>query len=386
MKKVVVHWSSFGPFHLARLKAAFEELEAAGIELVGLEMTTHKKLLAWDRDDTPTPFRRYVAWPGDTFENLSALRKWQGMLSKLKQIKPDVVAINGYSDYDAWSALTWCKLYKRGAIIMSDTTLEWAPRFFYKESLKQLLVRRFNSALCAGKCSQGYLETLGMQPEAIFEGLDAIDNEYFFCRAKQARSNRNAYRSLPGLESPKPFFLASSRLSREKNLDGLIRAYSQYRFNMAKKGLSPWRLVILGDGSELSKLEYIVQSEKIDEISFAGFHQINEIPIYYGLASAFIHPTFKDTWGLVVNEAMASGLPVLVSKSAGCAIDLVNEGKNGFTFAPTDLEKLTNLMVMMSSGQIDLEMMGKAAQAHISQWGVERFSQGLCQAVKVAIR
>jgi glycosyltransferase involved in cell wall biosynthesis len=115
-----------------------------------------------------------------------------------------------------------------------------------------------------------------------------------------------------------------------------------------------------------------------------GFKQYPDLPAYYGLASAFIHASTTEQWGLVVNEAMASGLPVLVSNRCGCAPDLVQERVNGFTFDPLDVEQLARLMVQLSSGLVDLRRMGDASRKIITDWGPERFASGLRQAAEMA--
>ena len=385
---LAMHWPRFGPYHLARLNAAFQELKPAGIEVVGLETANQDKTYAWRQESGPTIFERHVAFPGRTYEQISPLLIWKGMMSVLDRIDPQAIAICGYSTHDAWSALAWCKLHRRAAILMTDTKWDDAPRTVWKEGLKRRVVRQFATALCGGSLHRKYLEQLGMKPERIFEGCAAVDNDYFWQGAERARQNPDAYRSLPGLESPEPFFLASARFIKCKNLDGLLRAYVRYRRRSANTGksLTPWRLVILGDGVERDALEHLVYSESIQGVSFAGFRQIEELPIYYGLASVFIHPAYKDTWGLVVNEAMAAGLPVLVSNRCGCAPDLVSDGNNGFTFSPEDVTALADLMMKVSSGQVNLQAMSLAARNRIGERGPKRFAQGLYGALQVALQ
>jgi SAM-dependent methyltransferase len=113
---------------------------------------------------------------------------------------------------------------------------------------------------------------------------------------------------------------------------------------------------------------------------------VGDLPKYYGLASVFVLPSLIEPWGLVVNEAMACGLPILASRSSGCAYDLVHEGENGFRFDPRDPEALAGLMLRMSSGEVDLQAMGNASRRIISQWTPATFASSLWRAIGSACR
>ena len=115
-----------------------------------------------------------------------------------------------------------------------------------------------------------------------------------------------------------------------------------------------------------------------------GFKQYEELPAYYGLASVFVLTSISETWGLVVNEAMASGLPVIVSKQCGCAADLVRDGINGYTFDAHSIEELASIMLKVVSENCDLKAMGRAGKEIMKQWGPERFAEGLVRAVEAA--
>jgi 1,2-diacylglycerol 3-alpha-glucosyltransferase len=123
-----------------------------------------------------------------------------------------------------------------------------------------------------------------------------------------------------------------------------------------------------------------------DCIQMPGFKQYNELPSYYASAGAFIHASTTEQWGLVVNEAMASGLPVLVSNRCGCATDLVKEGVNGWTFDPTNEEQIANLMLKISSDEALRSEMGRKSQEIIANWGPDRFASGLKSAVDAALK
>jgi glycosyltransferase involved in cell wall biosynthesis len=123
-----------------------------------------------------------------------------------------------------------------------------------------------------------------------------------------------------------------------------------------------------------------------DSVLLPGFKQYPDLPAYYGLASAFVHASTTEQWGLVVNEAMASGLPVLVSNRCGCAPDLVQEGVNGFTFDPCNVEQLAQLMFKVSAFQLfSFSAFGDASRRIIGAWGPERFASGLKAAVDKAL-
>ena len=122
-------------------------------------------------------------------------------------------------------------------------------------------------------------------------------------------------------------------------------------------------------------------------MKFEGFRQYGELPGYYAGAGAFVHPAHEEPWGLVVNEAMASGLPVLVSRRCGCAGDLVAEGENGFLLDPGDVGAMAGrLRQMAEMGREERERMGRRSREIVEGYGPERFAAGLQEAVSAAIR
>ena len=122
-----------------------------------------------------------------------------------------------------------------------------------------------------------------------------------------------------------------------------------------------------------------------DKILLTGGRSYQDLPIYYGLANAFVHASTTEQWGLVVNEAMAAGLPVLISNRCGCAPELVHEGKNGYTFDPYDVEGLSVLLGRIAGGRERLAAFGQASEAIIAEWGPQRFSNALFDAASVAL-
>jgi glycosyltransferase involved in cell wall biosynthesis len=264
---------------------------------------------------------------------------------------------------------------------MSDSTAEDEPRIWWRERVKRHVVGQFSSALVGGKLHVEYVVALGMPQERIFTGYDVVDNEHFSQGAARARTKSDALRGELGL--PTQYFLASNRFIEKKNLPRLLHAYAQYRHRAGNKA---WGLVMLGDGGLRSALEELVMELGIQgAVCMPGFKQYDELPAYYGLAGSFVHASTTEQWGLVVNEAMASGLPVIVSKRCGCAPDLVEEGRNGFTFDPYDVDALADCMLRMADPATDRAAMGQASREIIARWSPEFFAENLQKAAEAAL-
>lgn len=378
----VIHWPRFGPYHVARIRATAGYFAKRGLGLVALEMFGAEDEYLWEQAGLDEDLEHVTLFSHLSAGKVSRIDLWRKTWKRLDYLRPQAVAINGYSSWDAWSLLAWCRAKGALPILMSDSKWDDAPRISVIETAKRRLVGLYGSALCAGTPHRAYLENLGMKPDQIFDGYDVIDNQFFIEQSDLIRQSPELYGKLPGLEASRPYFLASGRFLRRKNFLGLLRAYAVYKETCQNRGWDVWRLVLVGDGPERASLLSEIQNLGIQgDVILAGVQSYRTLPAYYALASAFIHPPLQDQWGLVVNEAMASGLPVLVSARAGCAADLVEEGTDGFTFDPQDVSGLGHIMSRMSSGQVDLQKMGSAARRKISDWGVEKFAQNMYRAL-----
>jgi glycosyltransferase involved in cell wall biosynthesis len=367
-------WSNFGPYILDRLEASQTFGQKTGRSVSGLELAGRINTHAWQVHDRKT--NKVTLFPEKAVEEVSALESTWKTWRTLERLQPDILAICGYDRAAMLTALAWAKLHGKMVIFMSDSKADDRIRQGWKERLKRLLVRRFDAALVGGRPHKEYAVFLGVPPERVFVGYDVVNNEHYAKGTHAARSREALLREELGL--PLPYFLAVCRFIQEKNL---VRFFSAYRLYRHLHPQAPWDLVLCGSGPLEAKLEETVAD--LPGVHFPGFIQGDYLPAYYALAQALILPSISETWGLVVNEAMSSGLPVLVSKACGCASDLVREGVNGFTFDPYDVEGLATLMAKMSSGDIDLKAMGEASRRIIGDWTPEVFAQNLFRAIDV---
>jgi glycosyltransferase involved in cell wall biosynthesis len=381
--RVAVLFQRFGPYHHARLNAAGRLMSVCGIEACAVENT-----YAWDKVEGAAAFARITLTERESNDRQWRQELRQKMWRALDEIKPQVVAVPGWSFVDALSALEWCAATNTPAVVMSESTAWDERRVFWKEWIKKRLVKLNSAGLAGGTPHEKYLVQLGLAPERIFLGYDVVDNDYFRQKAETVRADAVNLRRQHGL--PEKYFLASARFVEKKNLFRLLQAYARYRELAEKSGTGKpesWSLVLLGDGPLKPELNQLLAELKLEScVHLPGFKQYHELPVYFGLAGAFVHASTTEQWGLVVNEAMASGLPVLVSNRCGCAADLVSPGVNGFQFVPDNADELTQLLRKISVNNFSLADFGAASGRIVSAWGPERFATSLRDAVSVALK
>ena len=369
--RMAVVFSSIGPGHHARLGAAGEFGDVIGLEVTSVERNRHPEAPL-----NATRYQRVTLLHGHPEHHHSGL--WGAVRAALDKIEPSIVAIPGWSNQAGLAALYWCLRKDTAVVLMADTHLLAEQRAGLWRSLKRRIVRLCGAGLVAGSPQVEFLKRLGMPSERIFTGYDVVDNDHFAAGARKARETAEVTRARLGL--PARYFLCVSRLSTEKNLPLVVRAFHKYR---QLAGDRAWSLVLVGEGPERTTLESLVGALGLGEsVASVGHQGYGVLPEYYGLANALILASVSETWGLAVNEAMATGLPVLVSRRCGCAEDLVQEGMNGFTFDPRDEGALAERMLALSAG--DLQGMGAASREIVARWPLQRFAHGLWAAACAA--
>lgn len=367
---VVLAWRRFGPYHEARARAARRLLP-----LLTVELSQTDDVYAWERIRSPNADQMtLVDGNPDALSNRVLESKLHCFLDATA---PAAVAVPGWGEPWARSMLRWCALRGVACVVMSDSNQHDAARSTAVEWFKAQLVSRFDAGLTAGTAGKAYLTQLGLPASRVFEGYDVVDNVHFSAPTPEALNTVRA-------QTPtRPFFLASARFVEKKNLGRLIEAYAAYRQNCEQ---GSWDLVLIGDGHLRTELEARSATLGVDAfVHMPGFKQYDELPAWYASAGAFVHVSTTEQWGLVVNEAMAAGLPVIVSDRCGCAVDLVADGDNGLTADPFDTAAISRAMVHVAHGDVDRARMGARSRAIIAGWGPERFADGLRRAVAAAM-
>jgi len=295
-----------------------------------------------------------------------------GMAGALRRARPDFVLCGGYSYLAAWQALFWARASSVPFFLWSESNRQdIRGGLSFVEFLKRTFLDECSGFVVPGRSAAQYLLDHGIKERNIFTAVNAVDNDFFSCVAARARGNAAEQRNKIGL--PDRYLLFSGRLVRQKGVFELLAAYAKLESGLRQQ----IGLVFVGDGSCRSLLEERSQLISPGVVKFAGFVQREELPIYYALAEMLILPTYTDTWGLVVNEAMVCGLPIIVSQAAGCAADLVTEGWNGYIVDPTNVGTLSDVIRRLATQPELQASMSMNSLKRIQRYSPDEWSKGI---------
>jgi len=303
----------------------------------------------------------------------------RGVGRALAEAAPDVILCGGYNYVASWQALFWARAYNVPFFLWSESNVQDLRRgHVVVELLKTKFLRRCSGFVVPGQSALEYLRIQKVEERTVFVAPNAVDNDFFAAAAAAAK--RDAARWRRELDLPERYFLFVGRVVREKGVFELLSAYAKLEESMRQQV----GLVLVGDGACRPQLELQAASISPGVVRFAGFAQQGQLATHYALAEMLILPTYTDTWGLVVNEAMACGLPVIVSKVAGCAADLVKENWNGLLVEPRDVSSLTSAMRSLADRPDLRATMGANSMQHISRYSPTEWSAGVARMVQAA--
>ncbi|MCK4384925.1 MAG: glycosyltransferase family 4 protein, partial [candidate division Zixibacteria bacterium] len=167
------------------------------------------------------------------------------------------------------------------------------------------------------------------------------------------------------------------RLVKVKGLFTLLKGFKE-----VKDKFGDVSLLIAGDGVLRDSLEDFVEKERIKDVHFSGFISPEELPRYYAISDIFVLPSVYEPWGVVVNEAMASGLPVVLSDKVGSKGDLLEEGENGYCFESRNYKELADTMIRMLSNTEKLKAMGERSREIIKGYDYSYCEKNLRKALR----
>jgi len=379
--RVVVTHTDFRLYWPARLSALLAFAKTQGADLQVIEISGRGSPYAF-AGTVQAPLDGWrCLFPDSAMEDLSPRQAGKALWNQLDALQPDVVMAGAIAFPSGATAVRWCARNGKGCVIFDDVRCKDVPRPFLVNWVKRRLYSHAHAMLLPAASHVPDYECWGFPRERLFFGLDVVDNTFFREHADRVRLGGPKKRLDLGI--PRLYFLGVGRLIDKKNWATLIQAFAHWQ---STGKAEPWSLVLAGDGPMRTALEASIPEAVKDHVHFVGFKTLEEICAYYAFAEALVLPSSHgETWGLVVNEAMASGLPVIVSRECGCAKTLIHEGVNGWTLDPYSTGDLAGKLAMMAEkGNAERKQMGAASQEIIADWDLGRFVQGAWNAIRYA--
>jgi 1,2-diacylglycerol 3-alpha-glucosyltransferase len=373
-------------YHFPRFRHLATVCRQAGITFTHVELCSHLKAYPWLVDDPHNQFTNITLFPDRYLEEIPGDRLWEALEGQLEILRPDVLFLYGYSLGVFRKALNWARKERVPVVTLSDSNIFDKRRYKPFEYLKSLFVRQFDAALVGGTSSREYMRTLGIPRERCVFGMDVIDTEFFGHRSQENLQKRTQL--LQKWNLPEKYFLFVGRLIPEKNLLVLLKAYRKYVSHLDGNERI-WHLALCGSGPEEEKINETLQEFPEDMrnlVHLLGHVDQPEVIEPFSLAAGLVLPSRSESWGLVINEALACGIPVLVSDRCGCARDLVRNAENGWTFDPAEEETLTARMETLSRlDDVAWAKMSRCGLEISAGWGLDRFSQGTLESARIAM-
>ena len=307
-----------------------------------------------------------------------------GLWTELTSGRYDAVLIHGHNFAANWIALAAARAVGLTVLVRGDSHPELA-RGALKAALRRPLVRFFyrrcDRCLAIGSRNADFYRELGVPEERIVLAPFAVNNEHFASAASDAVERARVRRML-NIHSNAPAVLFVGKFTRQKRPGDLVEA----SICLKRAGASPFHLVLCGAGELDEALRQRCAAAGLDNVTFTGFVNQSTLPAIYAACDVFALPADgEESWGLAVNEAMAAGLPVVVSRQVGCAVDLVADGVNGFLPPCGDIDAWSQALSRLIADPALRAAQARASLERISRWSyrecLEGFQRALCEAV-----
>jgi len=279
----------------------------------------------------------------------------------------DAVILFGWNKVLFWQAIWWAKKYNISLILRAESNLKhiqsWLTKWI-KKVLFPILFKQFKAFMSIGSHNSELYLHYGVQKTAIHDAPYCVDNDFFAEGAsKSAIKARQLRLSLGIPESDTVFLFMAKFVDRKRPLD-LINAAVKNR------ECCNFHVILVGGGELMEVCQSAITTNQLDNVHLVGFINQTELPTYYAAADVFVLPSHYETWGLVLNEAMACGLPGIVSDTCGATQDMIIEGETGYSYPMGDVQQLAKLMMLMAENSDNCQQMGLRAADHVQNFSV----------------
>jgi len=360
--KVLILNNDFRVYWKGRLIYLRKFLAAKGIELYATELFGKGSPYSFDS------YRDTEDWWTCLFadhnsDELSKKEIAKNLFAKLDKIDPDIIIACPVTFFAGALGIRWAKQHKKKFIMFDDAKLAQFKRNFLVQTVKDLIIKQSDGLwLPSAEYYEDY-NRLNSKNILFFNGYSCIDNSRF--KFKEAK-NLN-YHTI----------ICVARLVPIKNIDNLLRAWQ-----LIEQENVNYKLKIIGDGPGRNDLNRLSQELGLKNVEFAGTIDNDELPSHLYQSDALILPSLSETWGLVVNEAMAGGMPVLLSNKVNACESLLKEGVNGYSFDPLNINQMaTAILKFIKLTEAEKSEMSAQSLIIIDTMSYENMGQKLVDAM-----
>ena len=303
-----------------------------------------------------------------------------GVVGALMDAHPDVVVVSGWSTFAAQAAIAWCGMRDVPYVLVVESHDE-GPRAGWRRTVKgtvvPTVVQRASGILVTGTLARTSMVKRGAAADRVHLFANTVDVDDFASRADKLSERRSELRRGVGAADDDVVVLSVCRLAREKGLDLLVRAVAE---------ADDPRLVLLlaGEGPERLRLSGLAASLGV-RLVLTGDVEWERIVELYVAADVFALLSGREPWGVVVNEAAACGLPLLLSDRVGAAHDLLRNGENGFLVPAGDVESAARALRELVDDPALRIAQGARSRELAGDWGYGPSVEGFRDAVREAI-
>ncbi len=292
----------------------------------------------------------------------------------------DVFVANGWVAKSCLQALWACRRQGVPCLVRAESNA-LRPRPWWVRMAHRLLLRQYAAFLAIGRSNRRFYASNGVAEERMFDVPYCVDNEWFGRESRALEPRRAEIRRQWSVAEDARVFLFCGKLIPKKRPLDLLQALA-----LAQRPHGPrLHVVVAGDGPLRDDCEAFARGRGLN-VSFVGFLNQTRVPQAYVAADCLVLPSDDgETWGLVVNEAMACGLPAIVSDRVGCHPDLVVPGRTGAVFPLGDVRALAAHLDAVASDPALSRQMGDNARDHVAAYSVGRAVAGTLQALDFAL-
>lgn len=279
----------------------------------------------------------------------------------------DAVIVFGWNKVLFWQAIFWAKKYKISLILRAESNLKhtqsWQTKVI-KSLLFPYFFKQFDAFMSIGSHNSELYRYYGVQNSSIYDAPYCVDNDFFAWGAKNSEIKAEQLRLSLGISKSDTLFLFMAKfVDRKRPLDLITAAAKNREYRN-------FHVILVGGGELMEICQDAIIDKRLNNVHLVGFINQTELPVYYAAADVFVLPSQYETWGLVLNEAMACGLPGIVTDTCGAAHDMIIDGKTGYSYPMGDVEQLSKLMVLMSNSLGNCQKMGQRAAKHVQNFSV----------------